>query len=60
MNKKINKLNIFNVGSGTSTSFNVVAEEIISNLGYGKIKYIKFPDKLKIGYQSSTMRICQD
>ena len=54
VNKKINKLNIFNVGSGTSTSFNVVAEEIISNLGYGKIKYIKFPDKLKIGYQSST------
>ena len=54
MNKKINKLNIFNTGSGSTASFNLIAKEIIKNIGYGKIKYIKFPNELKNGYQSST------
>ena len=52
--KKFNKMNILNVGAGYSTSFKNIAREIIHNLGYGEIKYIEFPNKLKKGYQSYT------
>jgi ADP-L-glycero-D-manno-heptose 6-epimerase len=45
---------ILNVGSGDTNNFNFVAETIINYLNYGKIEYIKFPNKLKKGYQSKT------
>lgn len=45
---------IFNVGSGTSRSFNEVAGNIIAALGRGEVRYIPFPDELKGKYQSFT------
>tara|TARA_B100000945_G_C20326396_1_gene570228 strand:+ start:135 stop:1073 length:939 start_codon:yes stop_codon:yes gene_type:complete len=54
MKKKINKMNIINIGTGNSVNFIQIARQIIKNLGYGKIKTIKFPEKLKNGYQSYT------
>ena len=52
--KKNKQAKIINVGTGVSSSFKYVAEQIINFLGYGKINYIKFPQELKPGYQSST------
>ena len=51
-NKK--KTGIFNVGSGKSEPFSKIAKILIDNLGYGKIKYIHFPDKLNNKYQYFT------
>lgn len=45
---------IFNVGTGNSFSFNFVANTIIDFYKYGKINYVKFPDKLKKSYQPYT------
>ncbi len=53
MNSK-NTSGLFNVGTGLSRSFNDVAENVISNLGGGKIKYIDFPNDLKSQYQAFT------
>ncbi len=52
--KKNIKKNIINVGSGASVTFGSIADKIIQELKYGKIKVIKFPEKLKKGYQSYT------
>ena len=50
--KKI--VDIINVGTGTSTSFQFIANIIIKKLQKGKIEYIKFPNKFKGKYQSLT------
>jgi ADP-L-glycero-D-manno-heptose 6-epimerase len=52
MNKKL--VEIFNVGTGYTKTFNSVAELVIKELGYGKIKYIDFPDIYKKKYQTFT------
>ena len=54
MKKKITTSTILNVGTGKSYSFNFVAETLLKNIGIGKIKYIKFPESIKKGYQSKT------
>jgi ADP-L-glycero-D-manno-heptose 6-epimerase len=46
---------IYNVGSGISSSFNEVANRIITEVGYGEISYIPFPDHLIDAYQSYTL-----
>ena len=45
---------ILNVGSGKSHTFNFVAKEFLKYFKRGKIEYIRFPKKLKKGYQSNT------
>lgn len=45
---------IFNVGTGTSRSFNDVANAVIDWHGRGEIDYIAFPETLKLSYQSYT------
>ena len=45
---------IFNVGSGTSRSFNDVARSLMARLGRGRIEYTPFPDSLRGKYQSFT------
>jgi ADP-L-glycero-D-manno-heptose 6-epimerase len=45
---------IFNVGTGTSRSFNDIARILIGLLGRGEIEYIPFPDSLRGKYQSFT------
>jgi ADP-L-glycero-D-manno-heptose 6-epimerase len=45
---------IFNVGTGKSATFNDVARAIIGWHGRGAIRYIPFPDELKVRYQSFT------
>jgi ADP-L-glycero-D-manno-heptose 6-epimerase len=45
---------IFNVGAGSSRSFNDVARIIIARLGAGAIQYVPFPENLAGRYQSLT------
>jgi ADP-L-glycero-D-manno-heptose 6-epimerase len=45
---------VFNVGTGSSATFNEVAKAIIAWHGRGAIRYIPFPDELKSRYQSFT------
>jgi ADP-L-glycero-D-manno-heptose 6-epimerase len=45
---------IFNVGSGSSRSFNDVARSLMTRLGPGRIEYVPFPDSLRGKYQSFT------
>ena len=45
---------VFNVGTGTSASFNDVARAIIAVRGKGAIRYIPFPRELAASYQSFT------
>ncbi len=45
---------IFNVGTGTSRSFNDIARAAIGLLGRGEIEYIPFPESLLGKYQSFT------
>lgn len=45
---------IFNVGTGTSRSFNELAQVIIDQNYHGTIEYIPFPDDLKNSYQEYT------
>lgn len=45
---------IFNVGTGTSRSFNDVANAVIAWHGRGRIRYIDFPASLRDSYQSFT------
>ena len=47
-------VDIINVGTGISSSFNSVANAIIKNLKKGKIEYINFPKKFEGKYQSFT------
>jgi ADP-L-glycero-D-manno-heptose 6-epimerase len=48
------KSGIFNVGTGSSQSFNDVANSVLAWHGYGELEYIPFPDHLKGRYQSFT------
>jgi ADP-L-glycero-D-manno-heptose 6-epimerase len=45
---------IFNVGTGSSRSFNDIARILIGLLGRGQIEYIPFPESLRGKYQSFT------
>lgn len=45
---------IFNVGTGTSCSFNDIAHAVINWHGHGEIQYIDFPEKLLGSYQHFT------
>ena len=45
---------VFNVGTGTSRSFNDIARTLIALLGRGQIEYIPFPESLRGKYQSFT------
>jgi len=45
---------IFNVGTGTSRSFNDVARLVIQWHGRGELQYIEFPATLRDSYQSFT------
>jgi ADP-L-glycero-D-manno-heptose 6-epimerase len=45
---------VFNVGTGSSATFNDVANAVIAWHGRGAIRYIPFPDDLKARYQSFT------
>jgi ADP-L-glycero-D-manno-heptose 6-epimerase len=45
---------VFNVGTGSSATFNEVAKAIIAWHGRGAIRYIPFPDELRPRYQSFT------
>ncbi len=45
---------VYNCGTGTATSFNALAQAVISALGTGKIEYIDFPETLQGKYQSFT------
>lgn len=45
---------IFNLGTGSSRSFNDVARAVICAEGRGEIEYIPFPDHLRGCYQSFT------
>ncbi len=45
---------IFNVGTGTSRSFNDIARILIERLGRGEIQYVPFPESLRGKYQSFT------
>jgi ADP-L-glycero-D-manno-heptose 6-epimerase len=45
---------VFNVGTGSSGTFNDVANAIIAWHGRGSIRYIPFPDHLRGSYQSFT------
>lgn len=45
---------IFNVGTGSSATFNELAQAVVDWHGRGSIEYIPFPDSLKASYQSYT------
>ena len=45
---------VYNCGTGNATTFNAVAQAVISALGKGKIDYIDFPETLQGKYQSFT------
>ncbi len=45
---------IFNVGTGSSASFNDLANALIEHSGHGRIRYIPFPKHLEGRYQSFT------
>lgn len=45
---------VYNVGTGSSQSFNDVANAVMAWHGHGRIRYIPFPDQLAGAYQSYT------
>ncbi len=45
---------VYNCGTGNATTFNTVAQAVISALGKGEIEYIDFPETLQGKYQSFT------
>ena len=45
---------VFNVGTGSSRTFNNLARAVINSIGHGEIDYIPFPDSLRGRYQSFT------
>jgi ADP-L-glycero-D-manno-heptose 6-epimerase len=45
---------VFNVGTGSSRSFNDIARIVIGLLGQGEIQYFPFPESLRGKYQSFT------
>ena len=52
--KNKNISGIFNLGTGKSQTFNEIADAVIDWNKKGKVKYIKFPEKLTGAYQSFT------
>lgn len=48
------KSGIFNVGTGTSASFNELADAVVEYFGRGAVRYIPFPDSLADSYQAFT------
>ena len=50
----VNKKGIYDLGSGTSSSFNQLAKKIIKYHNKGSIKYIDFPSDLVGKYQHYT------
>lgn len=52
--KNPGKQAIVNAGTGVSSTWNDLANAVISTLGYGEIKYIDFPESLKDKYQFNT------
>ena len=51
---KKNFVDVINVGTGVSSSFNSIANAIIKNLKKGQIEHINFPNQFKGKYQSFT------
>lgn len=45
---------IYNLGTGKSRCFNDLARAVLQYYGKGNLKYVPFPDKLKLRYQSFT------
>ena len=45
---------IFNVGTGSSRTFEEVAKTVVDSFGQGEYRHIPFPEKLKAGYQFLT------
>ena len=45
---------IFNVGTGTATSFNELARLVLAGCGGGEIEYVPMPPAVRAGYQSYT------
>jgi len=45
---------IFNVGTGSSATFNALAQAVIGWHGRGEIRYVPFPERLLARYQSFT------
>ncbi|EHM09308.1 ADP-L-glycero-D-manno-heptose-6-epimerase [Thermanaerovibrio velox DSM 12556] len=45
---------IYNCGTGTSRTFNHVAQGLIRVLGRGEVQYVDFPDSLRGRYQNHT------
>ena len=45
---------IFNVGTGSSASFNDLANAVIDYYGKGRVRYIPFPESLESSYQAFT------
>jgi ADP-L-glycero-D-manno-heptose 6-epimerase len=45
---------VFNVGTGTSRSFNEVARAVLAWHGRGRLRYVPFPEDLEGRYQSFT------
>lgn len=45
---------VYNCGTGNATTFNALAQAVISALGKGEIEYIEFPETLQGKYQSFT------
>ena len=45
---------VYNCGTGNATTFNALAQAVISALGKGEIEYIDFPKELEGKYQSFT------
>ena len=52
--QKAAKSGIYNCGSGTATTFNVLAQAIIDAHGRGERAYIDFPEQLEAAYQAYT------
>lgn len=50
----VDRSEIFNVGSGVSTSFETIADAMINRIGYGDKVYIARPDNLTSNYQTFT------
>lgn len=48
------KRGVFNVGTGSSRSFNDIAQALIARRGEGRVEYIPFPESLRGKYQSFT------
>lgn len=50
----LDKRGIYNLGSGTSLSFNYIAEQLIEHCGFGEIRYAPIPNHLRDCYQVFT------